>query len=258
MPRSSTFLIAEAGVNHNGNFMDALKLADAARGTGADAVKYQLFSSRKLWGDDRVKHLELSYPQIRDIAAYCKSIGIEFMCTPFDVEALDYLVSLKIARLKIASGCLANNGLLYAAYQSGLPVILSTGMSTLEEIEKALSMLAINVTLLHCTSAYPCHLEDVHLNAMDTLKRFGRPVGYSDHTSGLTVAIAAVARGATVIEKHLTLDRCQEGPDHKASITPEEMRALRLALIEVETALGKSEKRVQPSEEPLRRAWRGH
>lgn len=252
----TTFVIAEAGVCHNGDFETALRLADAAKWAGADAVKYQLFTSQKLWGDDRIKHLELSQPQMKDIAAYCKSLGIEFMCTPFDVESLYYLVSLKVKRLKISSGCLTNTDLLYAAYQSGLPVILSTGMSTEAEIGEALSMLAINVTLLHCTSSYPCRLEDVNLKAMDRLKRFHRPVGYSDHTDVITVAIAAVARGATVIEKHLTLDRNQEGPDHKASITPKTFKAMKLGIMEVEYALGDGIKRVLPCEEALRKAWR--
>lgn len=258
MPRSSPFLIAEAGVNHGGNFEEALKLADAAKHAGADAVKYQLFDSVKLWGDERIKHLELSRVQMKDISAYCKAIGIEFMCTPFDVGALEYLVTLKIARLKIASGCLTNFDLLYAAHQTGLPVILSTGMSTMNEIHRALDTLAINVTLLHCTSAYPCRLEDVNLNAMDALKVFNRPVGFSDHTGGITASIAAAARGAVAIEKHLTLDRNQDGPDHKSSITPKEFKALSLAIIEVSAALGDSEKRVQKCEEPLRKAWRVH
>lgn len=256
MQPSSPFLIAEAGVNHNGDFPTALKLCDAAKKAGADAVKFQLFDSIKLWGDNRIRHLELSRPQMKDISVYCKMIGIEFMCTPFDVQSLDYLVSLKVKRLKIASGCLTNHDLLYAAYQSGLPVILSTGMSTMEEIEKALGTLASNVTLLHCTSSYPCRVEDVHLNAMESLRVFRRPVGFSDHTSGITVAIAAAARGAVVIEKHMTLDRAQEGPDHQASITPNELLALRLALIEVSAAMGEVEKRVQPCEEDLRKAWR--
>ena len=251
-----TFVVAECGVNHNGDFETALALADAAKEAGADAVKYQLFTSQRLWGDGRIKHLELSKSQIKDIKAYCKAIGIEFMCTPFDVESLEYLAELKVERLKIASGCIADYDLLYAAYQTGLPVILSTGMSTMDEIEKALGMLAINVTLLHCTSSYPCRLEDVHLNSMDALKVFKRPVGLSDHTTTISVAIAAVARGATVIEKHMTLDRNSKGPDHRSSITPRELKALRLALIEVEAALGSSEKKVQPCEENLRKIWR--
>lgn len=258
MRPSSPFLIAEAGVNHNGDFMQAMKLADAAKWAGADAVKYQLFDSKKLWGDDRIKELELSREQIKDLSVYCKVIGIEFMCTPFDVEAVDYLASLKVQRLKIASGCLMNHDILYAAYQTGLPVILSTGMSTMDEIEEALGTLAANVTLLHCTSSYPCRLEDVHLNAMDSLRVFGRPVGLSDHTSGITVAIAATAKGATVIEKHLTLDRKQPGPDHQSSVTPTELKALHIAMIEVTTALGETEKKVRACEEPLRKAWRVH
>ena len=253
---SRTFLIAEAGVCHNGEFGTALKLADAAKDAGADACKFQLFSSRKLWKDDRIKHLELSQIQMIDIAAYCKAIGIEFMCTPFDVESLEFLVKLKVQRIKIASGCLGNFDLLYGAYQTGLPVILSTGMSDLKDIERALDTLAANVTLLHCTSSYPCRLEDVNLRAMDTLRKFGYPVGLSDHTSGITVPIAAVARGATVIEKHLTLDRRQRGPDNKASIEPREFKAMRLGIMEVEYALGSPEKRVLACEEGLRKAWR--
>lgn len=256
-PIGHCFVIAEAGVCHNGDFGTALKLADAAEWAGADAVKYQLFSSQKLWGDDRIKHLELSQEQMKDIAAYCKAIGIEFLCTPFDVEAVDFLASLKVQRLKIASGCIANFDLLYAVYQTGLPVILSTGMSEPKEITRALDALASNVMLLHCTSSYPCRLEDVNLKAMETLENlYGYPVGYSDHTDGITVAIAAVALGAVVIEKHLTLDRNQEGPDHKASVTPKEFKAMRLGIMEVEYALGDGVKRVLKCEEPLRKAWR--
>lgn len=251
-----TYLIAEAGVNHGGNFGTALKLVDAATQAGADAVKFQLFSSQKLWGDDRIKHLELDQDQIKTLSAYSKSVGIEFICTPFDVEALEFLASLKVKRLKIASGCIGNFDLLYAAHQTGLPVILSTGMSTMDDIKKALGTLAVNVTLLHCTSSYPCRPEDVHLNAMDSLKVFGRPVGFSDHTNGITASIAAAARGAVVIEKHLTLDRDQEGPDHKASILPGEMRALKVALSDVEVMLGKKEKVVLRCEESLRKVWR--
>ncbi|MDZ4346078.1 MAG: N-acetylneuraminate synthase family protein [Candidatus Binatia bacterium] len=254
---SRTLVIAEIGVNHNGEFRAALELIDAAKGAGADIAKFQLFSSQKLWGDDRIKNLELSQEQMKDIAAYCKSVGIEFLCTPFDVESLDYLVSLKVQRLKIASGCLGKFDLLYAAHQSGLPVILSTGMSDAKDIHRALDTLASNVTLLHCTSSYPCKLEDVNLKAIQTLETlYGLPVGYSDHTNGITVAIAAVAMGATVIEKHLTLDRNQEGADHKASINPREFKAMKMAIMEVEYALGDGVKRVMKCEEPLRKAWR--
>ncbi len=252
-----TFVIAEAGVNHNGDFETALKLAQAAKDCGADAIKYQLFSSQRLWGDDRIKHLELSYAQMRDIAAYCNAIGIEFMCTPFGVEEVRFLAPL-VKRMKVASGCIANLPLLLAARASGLPVILSTGMSTLSDVRNAVIALGpLNLTLMHCTSAYPCRLEDVNLLAMKALEDFRvMAIGYSDHTNGITVALAAVALGATVIEKHLTLDRNAEGPDHKTSITPKEFRAMRMAIGEVEAALGDGVKRVMPSEEALRKIWR--
>ena len=249
-----TFIIAEAGVNHGGNFGTALKLVDAAKSTGADAVKFQLFDSRKLWGDDRIKHLELTQPQMRDVAAYAKSAGIEFMCTPFGVEEVEFLKPL-VKRMKIASGCLTRLELLNAV--AGMRLVLSTGMSTLDEIEDALDVIGSDITLLHCTSSYPCRLEDVNLRAMNHLKdEFGLPVGYSDHTNGITTAISAAARGADIIEKHLTLDRNAEGPDHKASITPDMFKAMVAAIREVETALGDGIKRVMPCEEPLRKLWR--
>lgn len=257
----SVFVIAEAGVNHGGNLATAFKLAQAAKESGADAVKYQLFNSQRLWGDDRIKHLELSWPQMRDVAAYCKAIGIEFMCTPFGIAELEFLAPL-LQRVKIASGCIGRIGLLKAVRNTGLPVILSTGMSKHDDIILALEpvgpLLRQNLTLLHCTSAYPCHLEDVNLRAMLTIKDcfYCDGVGYSDHTSGITVAIAAVALGATVIEKHLTLDRNAEGPDHKSSITPKEFKAMRMAIVEVEAALGDGVKRVMDSEQTLRALWR--
>jgi len=249
-----TFIIAEAGVNHNGNFETALKLCDAAKTSMADAVKFQLFQSAILWGGDRVKHLELSNKQIFDLAAYCKAIGIEFMCTPFSVASAVYLKPL-VRRMKIGSGCIARFDLLEVV--KDMPVILSTGMSTLNDIDRALDILdGDDVILLHCTSCYPCRLEDVNLKAMLTIKRYELPFGYSDHTSSITVPIAAVALGASVIEKHLTFDRSAEGPDHSSSITPREFKAMCLAIREVEAALGDGVKRVMPCEEPLRRLWR--
>lgn len=254
---SKTFIIAEAGVNHGGNFETALKLVDAAKEAGADAVKFQLFSSQKLWGDNRIKHLELSRDQMQDIAAYCMGFGIEFMCTPFGVEELEFLAPL-LHRIKIASGCLTKEPLLRAAENTHLPVIISTGMSVVEDIYVALNRLADSeVTVLHCTSSYPCRLEDVNLNAMRTLKNdLGCPIGYSDHTDGITVAVAAVALGAAVIEKHLTLDRRQVGPDHLASIEPLEFKFMCEAITDVETALGDGVKRVMDCEKSLRRVWR--
>lgn len=254
-----TFLIAEAGVNHGGDMQKALELVSAAKNSGADAVKFQMFSSQRLWGDDRIKHLELSERQIEDIAAYCKAVGIEFMCTPFGVEELAFLKPM-LKRIKIASGCITHLPLLQATQASGLPAILSTGMSDLSEIKTALYNLASDrLTLLQCTSSYPCRLEDVNLRAMQTLREHTMgyyPIGLSDHTSGITVAIAAAALGAAVIEKHLTLDRNSAGPDHKSSITPPEFKALRMAIIEVEAALGDGEKRVMDSEQTLRAEWR--
>lgn len=251
----STFVIAEAGVNHNGDFETALKLAKAAKDSGADAVKYQLFSSQRLWGDDRIKHLELSNEQMRDIAAYCKTMGIEFMCTPFGVPELEFLTPM-LQRVKIASGCVRRLPLLEAVKATHLPVIASTGMCNRDDVEFLKEFFAGRLTLLHCTSAYPCRLEDVNLRAMQNIGYYDYAIGYSDHTNGITVAIAAVALGAVVIEKHLTLDRKAEGPDHKTSITPKEFLAMRMAIVEVEAALGDGVKRVLPCEEKLRAAWR--
>ena len=256
MAASRTFVIAECGVNHNGSLLEAFRLADASKAAGADAAKFQLFNSEKLWGDGRIAHLELSQDEIRAVAQHCWAIDIEFMCTPFDVESLEFLLTLEVKRLKIASGCLTNNDLLYAAYQSGLPMILSTGMSTKEEIRKAIGTLAANVTLLHCTSAYPCPIEAVNLKAMDDLREFKRPVGYSDHTPGITIALAAVARGAVCLEKHLTLDCEAEGPDHKTSIEPDDFRVMVSGIRTVEESLGDGVKRVQECELELRKAWR--
>lgn len=260
----SVFLIAEAGVNHNGSLQIAKRLIEAAKDAGADAVKFQLFESRKLWGDDRIKHLELRYGDMEKLHEHCQYIGIEFMCTPFGVAELLFLKPL-LKRVKIASGCITRKPLLQAARETGLPCIVSTGMSTREDIDGVMDVLGWGYgrthshTLLHCTSAYPCRLEDVNLRAMDHLSEYtGWPAGYSDHTNGITVAIAAAAMGATVIEKHMTLDRDMEGPDHKASISPREMRALRVALIEVEAALGDGVKRVMPSEMKLKEAWHGN
>lgn len=250
-----TFIIAEAGVNHNGNFETALRLCDAAKASMADAVKFQLFRSTSLWSDERIKHLEISREQIKDLHAYCQAIGIEFMCTPFGVEEALFLKPL-VKRMKIGSGCIARFDLLEAVRD--MPVILSTGMSTWTDIDRALDILdGDDVTLLHCTSSYPCRLEDVNLKAMLPMERYGLPFGYSDHTSSITVPIAAVALGANVIEKHLTFDRNAEGPDHKSSITPREFKAMALAIREVEAALGDGVKRVMTCEEPLRRLWRG-
>ena len=252
----SILIIAEAGINHDGSLDKAKRLVDAAKRAGADAVKFQFFSSRRLWGDDRIKHLELRPEDFTVLAAYCAERGTEFMSTPFGVEELTLITPL-VKRIKIASGCIARLELLGAARLSGLPVILSTGMSTEEDIASALWVLG-KATLLHCTSTYPCPISAVNLRAMDTLRTFGMPVGYSDHTAGITVALAAVARGAVVLEKHLTLDRRATGPDHKASIEPAEFRAMVQGIRLIEDALGSGAKAVQDCERELRAAWREH
>lgn len=260
------FVVAEAGVNHNGDYRTALELCDAARLSGANAVKFQCFSSQKLWGDDRIKHLEFDYSQFEGVASYCDGLGIEFMCTPFDVGAVEFLNPL-VKRMKISSGCIAKHDLLFAVARTKLPFILSTGMSNARDIGGALAILSgievdkkevleKNGTLLHCTSAYPCPPEDVNLLAMKSLEAFGLPVGFSDHTENGACAIAAAALGATVIEKHLTLSRSQAGPDHQSSIEPASFTMMVQAIRTVEKALGDGIKRVMPGEVELRKAWR--
>lgn len=249
----SVFITAEAGVNHDGDVNRALHLIEAARQAGANAVKFQLFSAQRL-GRTELAPLELTYDAVARLYQACK--GIEFLCTPFDVDALAFLVKLGMRRVKIGSGCLENRELLYAAYQSGLPVILSTGMSDLTRIKTALDVLSGNVTLLHCVSSYPCPLKHANLNAIDTLRsRFRRPVGYSDHTEGIIASVAAVAKGAVIIEKHLTLDRDGFGPDHRSSIEPKAFARMVRDIRSVELALGDGEKRVMPCEEKTQKIW---
>lgn len=236
-----------------------LDLIDAAKEAGADAVKFQAFNSQRLWGDDRIKHLELSNDAMLAMKAHCDEVGIEFMCTPFGLPEVAFLKPL-VRRWKVASGCLTRFDLLAAMRATGLPVILSTGMADMGRIAQAVEALGAP-TLLHCTSAYPCPYSEVNLAAMDTLRaRWGAfcPVGYSDHTPSIYVALAAVARGATVLEKHLTMDRQQGGPDHKASIEPEDFRIMVGAIRTVEQAIGDGIKKSQPSEEKTRKAWYGN
>lgn len=252
-----TFIIAEVGINHDGSLDKAKRLIDAARAAEANAVKFQFFKSRKLWGDERIQHLELRFSEMMLLHRYCEQAGIEFMCTPFGVEEVILLKQL-LKRYKVASGCLTRKPILEGVRDSKLPMILSTGMSGWREISDALEITGTdNVTLLHCTSSYPCAIEDVNLKAMGAMRiLYQVPVGYSDHTQGITIAIAAAAKCATVIEKHITLDRTLSGPDHKASIEPDEFRVMVSAIRTVEKALGDGEKRVMESEEDLRKAWR--
>jgi len=254
MAPSKTFVIAEVGVNHGGQWEVGLDLIDAAKSAGADAVKFQHFNSMRLWGDDRIEHLQLSPDALKAMYAHCQEVGIEFMCTPFGVPEVEFLAPM-LKRVKVASGCLTRWPLLDAVRQTGLPVILSTGMSDMDQVRDAAVMFR-NPTLLHCTSAYPCPLEEVNLRAMRSLERFG-PVGYSDHTEGISVAIAAASMGAKVIEKHLTLNRQAKGPDHKASIEPIAFANMVGMIREVEQALGSPEKVIQPSEAKVREAWYG-
>ena len=256
----SVFIIAEAGVNHNGHLSEAMELALAAKQAGADAVKFQHFNSQRLWGDERIRHLELTDAEMGVLARHCAEIGIEFMATPFGVEEVAVLLPL-VKRWKIASGCLEKWALLDAIKATDMPIILSTGMADRARIFEAVDRLGMplyHLTLLQCTSAYPCRVEDANLAAMDRLKEwYPVPVGFSDHTPGITVAIAAAARGATVLEKHLTLDRNAEGPDHKASIEPREFRIMVDAARTIGAALGDGVKRARACEEPVRRQWYG-
>ncbi|MGF7400331.1 N-acetylneuraminate synthase [Thermoanaerobacterium thermosaccharolyticum] len=271
MPRR-VFIIAEAGVNHNGDIENAKKLIYVAKKSGADAVKFQTFKSEKVISKfaqkaeyqkettgesdtqlDMVKKLELPYKDFKELKKYCDEVEINFMSTPFDLDSIEFLNELNIDVFKIPSGEITNLPYLIKIAQTNKPIIMSTGMSTLDEIEAAINILRQNgsgeITLLHCTTEYPAPYKDVNLRAMKTLReRFKVNVGYSDHTKGIEIPIAAVAMGATVIEKHFTLDRNMEGPDHKASLEPDELKAMVQAIRNVESALGDGIKRPTESE----------
>lgn len=266
------FIIAEAGVNHNGDLGIAEKMADIAAEAGADAVKFQAFCAGGLVCRDAMKaeyqtettpvsesqyemlrKLELSEQDHIRLARYCSGSGIQFLSSPFDLESIDMLCRLGMPVIKIPSGELTDLPYLRAVARTGKDIILSTGMGTLEEVRDARDILQGNnagkITILHCNTQYPTPVEDVNLEAMLTLKKeLGLPVGYSDHTEGTEVALAAVALGAVVIEKHFTLDRGMEGPDHKASIEPHELKQMVKGIRNIEKALGSAEKTVSPSE----------
>lgn len=266
MPRR-TFIIAEAGVNHGGDYAQALQLVRAAKNAGTDAVKFQHFSAAAL-GRPALAPLELSDVQMREIAAFAGALGIEFMATPFGAREVGVLVPL-VKRLKVASGCLERWGLLHAIRDTRLPVIMSTGMADMARINKALGALGYYFpaeykqpyTLLHCVSAYPCRTEDANLAAMDVLRhQHGErcAIGYSDHTQGITVALAAAARSAAVIEKHLTLDRNAAGPDHRTSLEPKEFRVMVEAIRMIEAAIGEwGEKSPRECEAETVKIWYG-
>lgn len=263
---ASTFIIAEAGVNHNGELSMARQLIDVAVDSGADAVKFQTFKADSLVSRqarpasyqkgytsqyDLLNSLELSSSDHLDLMAYCQKKGILFLSTPFDEDSATFLFHLDMPMFKIPSGEITNLPFLRHVAGFKKPIILSTGMATFEEIDQALLELkeAPVMTLLHCTSAYPCPYEEVHLNVISRMmSRFNCAVGYSDHTLGSAVAIAAVAKGATVIEKHLTLDCSLPGPDHQASMMPDDFKKMVADIRIVEKALGSFEKQVQPSE----------
>jgi N-acetylneuraminate synthase len=292
------YIIAEAGVNHNGSLELAIDLVNVAAAAGADAVKFQTFKADKLvsraaskaayqiksTGDDEsqyemIRKLELDEAAHGALISHCKTVGIEFLSTPFDHQSLELLAhQFNLSRVKLPSGDITNGPLLLEAARTSKPVILSTGMSTLEEVETALGILAFGYTesrespsieafksayasvtgknalkdkvaLLHCTTEYPAPFVDVNLCAMATLQQaFGLPVGYSDHTLGISIPIAAVAMGAVIIEKHFTLDRTLPGPDHKASLEPDELKQMVKSIREVESALGSSIKQPALSE----------
>lgn len=267
-----TLIIAEAGVNHNGNFELAKRLVDKAVEGGADIVKFQTCKAENVisrYADkaeyqkvttgeadsqlEMVRKLMLTYEEYGKLKEYCDEKGIEFLSTAFDLPSVDYLHSIGMRRWKIPSGEITNLPLLIKIAQLGEPIIMSTGMSELSEVGDAIKVLKENgageITILHCTTEYPAPYEDVNLKAIDTMKEaFGLPAGYSDHTKGLEIPVAAVARGACVIEKHFTLDRNMEGPDHKASIEPDELKQMVDMIRHVEAAIGDGVKKVSPSE----------
>lgn len=265
-----TYIIAEAGVNHNGDFELAKKMILEGKNAGVDAVKFQTFKADNLVSSnakkadyqmrstdnkesqqDMLKKLELSFHEFRLLKEYSTELNIDFISTPFDEESIDFLDALNIPFWKIPSGEITNLPYLLKIARTKKPIILSTGMCTIEEIAEALNVFSDykrnDITLLHCNTEYPTPFQDVNLHAMKTLKdKFQVNVGYSDHTKGIEVPIAAVALGATVIEKHFTLDRNMPGPDHKASLEPGELKEMVKSIRNIEIALGNGEK--QPSE----------
>jgi len=268
-----TLIIAEAGVNHNGDVNLAKKLIDAAAEAGADFVKFQTFKASKMVSSqantadyqkkntadnvttqlEMLKKLELSEEEHYDLVEYCRTKNINFLSTGFDPDSLDFLYKLGIRMFKVPSGELTNRPYLEKIAQLADSIILSTGMSTMQEIGEALKVLKadprVPITVLHCNTEYPTPFSDVNLNAMNTIKKeFNVNIGYSDHTLGIEVPIAAVALGAEVIEKHFTIDRNMAGPDHIASLEPDELIAMVKAIRNIELALGNYQKTPTPSE----------
>lgn len=269
---SRTFIIAEAGVNHNGDLEIAKRLVDEAVAAGVDAVKFQTFKAenivcknatkadyQKASTDanqsqyEMLKKLELTEKMHEELIAYCVDKNILFLSTPFDLESVDYLAQIGMEIMKIPSGELTNYPYLRKIAETGKRVILSTGMSDIEEVKAAINVLKENgsgdISVLHCNTEYPTPFEDVNLKAMLTLQsELGVKIGYSDHTLGIEIPIAAVAMGAKIIEKHFTLDKSMEGPDHKASLEPDELQKMVSSIRNVEMALGNGVKIPSPSE----------
>ena len=273
---SKVFIIAEAGVNHNGSLEIAKKLIDVASEAGADAVKFQTFKAEKLLSKnaqkaayqkentdtkesqfDMIKKLELDLGTHQELIEYCKTKNIMFLSTPFDLDSVDMLNDLGLVIFKIPSGEITNLPYLRKIGSLNRRVVLSTGMATMDEVGDALAVLINagtlkeNITVLHANTMYPTPMEDVNLKAMITIgKTFGIAYGYSDHTLGIEVDIAAVAMGASVIEKHFTLDKTMQGPDHKASLEPVELKMMIKAIRNIEKALGNGIKEPSKSEKP--------
>jgi N,N'-diacetyllegionaminate synthase len=271
-PGHPCFIIAEAGVNHNGDEKTALALIDAAKSAGADAVKFQSFKADNVITPgapkaayqkqttsadesqlDMVKRLELSADVHWRLQAHCRETGILFLSTPFDEENADLLESMGLPLVKVPSGEITNLDFIRYVAAKGKPLLVSTGMACLGEVETAVRTVELTgndrLALLHCVSNYPAHAADVNLRAMAVMSEaFGLPVGYSDHTLGMEVALAAVALGACVIEKHFTLDRAMPGPDHRASLEPHELAAMVRGIRTVESAMGNGRKQPAPSE----------
>ncbi len=300
----NVYIVAEAGVNHNGNLELAHRLIDCAANAGVNAVKFQTFNAEKLVTKttpkakyqqdttdptesqlEMLKKLELSNEWYLELFNHAQSLGVEFLSTPFDFDSLDFLKDFEMPFFKVASGELTNSPLLWSFARLGKPLVVSTGMATMSEVEQALAVIshAFNteheprsmnevwqawsnsrcrmrlkdrVTLLHCTSQYPTPMSEVNLKSMHALKSFGLPVGYSDHTEGIMVPLAAVALGATLIEKHFTLDKKMPGPDHKASLEPLELAAMVRQIRDLEKAMGDGVKSPQQSELNVRLAAR--
>lgn len=268
------FIIAEAGVNHNGDIAIAERLIDEAARAGANAVKFQAFITEELITDaapkahyqvettgeagsqrEMLKALELTAEQHAHLKAYCERADVMYLCTPYDYGSADMLARLGVTAYKIASTDTSNIPFLRYLGAKGIPAILSTGMSTLGEVEEAVAALEAggaggSIVILQCTSEYPAPIDEVNLRGIATLRQaFGYPVGFSDHTQGTAVSAWAVALGACVVEKHFTLDRDLPGPDHRASIEPDELRQLVEAVRSLERALGDGVKRPSPSEQ---------